>query len=222
MTGTGQQPCLDPQSEVLRETSRREGDSGGDSRNLDRYSGDGRARGLSVAARGPEPERDVRELFLELRAPLCRYLISLRLQRAEAEDVAQESFVRLCEQDGEWRAENVRAWIFRVAHNLAQDEHRRQKRRPMEELVDGDIPPNVQRAAHWMGHPSPEERLLEREREARLKTALARLPQELRQCLHLRAEGLRYREIGDVLGVGTSTVAEWVHKGLKKLEQELV
>ena len=39
-------------------------------------------------------------------------------------------------------------------------------------------------------------------KETRLKRALSRLPEEQRQCLHLRAEGLRYREIGEVLGRG--------------------
>ena len=60
-----------------------------------------------------------------------------------------------------------------------------------------------------------------REQDARLKAALARLPEQQRQCLHLRAEGLRYREMAEVLGVGTSTVAEWVQKGLKQLERDL-
>jgi RNA polymerase sigma-70 factor (ECF subfamily) len=63
--------------------------------------------------------------------------------------------------------------------------------------------------------------LLEREQDARLKWALARLPEEQRQCLHMRAEGLKYREIGEVLDASTSTIAEWVQKGLKQLERDL-
>jgi RNA polymerase sigma-70 factor (ECF subfamily) len=204
------------------------GDGFGDSRQSDT-----RTHGLSAVVRVPEPTASVREMFLELRAPICRYLMSLGLQRAEAEDVAQESFLRLCEQashpvaqeqkpsdKGGARMENVRGWIFRVAHNLAQDEHRRRKRRPTEELRDDEEHP-VGYSQYSDGRPSPEETLLEREQDARLKAALARLPEQQRQCLHLRAEGLRYREMAEVLGVGTSTVAEWVQKGLKQLEREL-
>jgi RNA polymerase sigma-70 factor, ECF subfamily len=186
----------------------------------------GRALAVAAAAEGDTANsRDVtgpselRELFLELRVPICRYLISLGLDRAEAEDAAQESFLRLCARDSknDGHEENVRGWIFRVAHNLARDEQRRRKRRPAEQLED------VEHAAveHKETRPTPEEHLLEREREARLRWALARLPAEQRQCLHLRAEGLKYREIGEVLNASTSTVAEWVQKGLKQLERDL-
>ena len=206
MTGNGQ-PCLDL-----------EGDADGDSR-----GGDERARGLSVVPSEPETGRDLHELFVELRAPICRYLMSLGLRRAAAEDVAQESFLRLCQQESGGnapRAENVRGWMFRVAHNLARDEYRRQKRRPTEELQsDEGFQGKHQELVD--GGQSPEQRLLERERDARVKTALSRLPDEWRHCLHLRAEGLRYREMAEVLGVGTSTVGEWVQKGLKQLERDL-
>src|SRR4051812_12564963 len=60
------------------------------------------------------PVREVRELFLEMRVPLCRYLVSLGLSASEAEDAAQESFLRLCERPQP--LENVRGWMFRVAH----------------------------------------------------------------------------------------------------------
>ena len=162
-----------------------------------------------------ETHGDMRELFLELRAPLCRYLVSLGLGRTEAEDVAQESFLRLCQRSGTKDPANVRPWIFRVAHNLARDEHRRRKRRPAAGSED--------EAAfdHADQRPSPEQNLLQREQDTRLKTALAQLPEEQRQCLHLRAEGLRYREIAEVLDVGTSTVSERVQKALQSLSREL-
>ena len=163
---------------------------------------------------GQASDRNVRELFLELRAPLCRYLVALGLQSAEAEDVAQESFVRLCER-GDGDTENIRGWMFRVAHNLALDEHRRRKRRQTEALAEDE------EFEYADGRPGPEQNLLELERDARMKAAMARLPERQRQCLHLRASGLKYREIAEVLNVGTSTVAEWVQKGLSALGREL-
>jgi RNA polymerase sigma-70 factor (ECF subfamily) len=181
-------------------------DLGGSAHEQTRFGGGSKV----VSAKAEDP----RELFLELRAPICRYLVSLGLDRAAAEDVAQESFLRLCERDTQ-KDSNVKGWIFRVAHNLARDEQRRKVRRPTVELEREDD------YEYPDGRPSPEKSLLDREKEARLKSALARLPEEQRQCLHLRAEGLRYREIGEVLGAGTSTIAEWVQKGLKQLGREL-
>lgn len=210
----------------------------------------GNGLGLALAAEGAEGDTsksaeagtsELRELFLELRVPMCRYLISLGLDQAEAEDAAQESFLKLCQFAGRGGchpmvqgqdpgdkvgAQNIRGWLFRVAHNLARDEQRRRKRRPTEQLGnDWENPPgkNAQ-----VGHPelredrpTPEQHLLEREQDARLKWAMARLPEEQRRCLHLRAEGLKYREIGEVLEASTSTIAEWVQKALKQLESDL-
>jgi RNA polymerase sigma-70 factor (ECF subfamily) len=163
-------------------------------------------------------EQSLPQLFTELRDPLCRYLLSLGLKPAEAEDAAQESFLRLCErvaQEGAQNQSNIRGWIFRVAHNLARDHYRYSQRRPAEALDD-----NMEAVdASSDSRPTPEEHLLERERDKRLKAALERLPAEQRHCLHLRAEGLRYREIAEVLGVSTSTVAEWVQHALKSLAE---
>jgi RNA polymerase sigma-70 factor (ECF subfamily) len=66
----------------------------------------------------------------------------------------------------------------------------------------------------------PEQQAIARQRSLRLQAALARLPARQQECLHLRAEGLRYREIAEVLGAGVSTVAEWVQQGLKTLVKE--
>jgi RNA polymerase sigma-70 factor (ECF subfamily) len=198
-----------------------------------RYSGRGERMaagnglGLALAAEGAEGDTaksedvgaaELHELFLELRTPICRYLISLGLDRNEAEDAAQESFLRLCQRGIKNDAgENVRGWMFRVAHNLARDEQRRRKRRPAEQLEDGEGFVVEQKETR----PTPEQHLLEREQDARLKWAMAQLPEEQRRCLHLRAEGLKYREIGEVLEASTSTIAEWVQKGLKQLERDL-
>lgn len=157
------------------------------------------------------------EAFTELRDPVCRYLLALGLGPGEAEEVVQETFLRLCQHlaaDGP--QPNLRGWVFRVAHNLARDEHRRRLRRPSQPLADehGDLPGNADPQA------TPEQQLIERERTRRLEEALDRLPARQRECLHLRAEGLRYREIAEVLGAGVSTVAEWVQQALKTLGKE--
>jgi|SRR5579864_4138915 len=167
---------------------------------------------LSIA---PVADRhNLAEAFTELREPVCRYLLALGLGPAEAEEVVQETFLRLCQHlDSQGPRDNLRGWIFRVAHNLARDEHRRRKRQPSQPL---DVS-----ASSADPQATPEQRLIARERTRRLGKALARLPVHQQECLHLRAEGLRYREIAEVLGAGASTVAEWVQEALKTLGREL-
>jgi RNA polymerase sigma-70 factor (ECF subfamily) len=157
------------------------------------------------------------EAFTELRTPVCRYLLALGLDSGQAEEVLQETFLRLCQHlaaDGQQA--NLRGWVFRVAHNLARDEHRRRRRRPSESLQDA--PGNIEVRADPRA--TPEQQLIAQERENQLIAALERLPAHQRQCLHLRAEGLRYREIAEVLDAGVSTVAEWVQQALKTLGEE--
>jgi RNA polymerase sigma-70 factor (ECF subfamily) len=157
------------------------------------------------------------QAFTELRTPVCRYLLALGLDSGQAEEVLQETFLRLCQHlaaDGQQA--NLRGWVFRVAHNLARDEHRRRRRRPSESLQDA--PRNLEVQADPRA--TPEQQLIAQERENQLIAALERLPAHQRQCLHLRAEGLRYREIAEVLDAGVSTVAEWVQQALKTLGEE--
>ena len=60
----------------------------------------------------------------------------------------------------------------------------------------------------------------ELEKFNRLRVAIARLTLAERQCLHLRTKGLRYKEIAEILGLGTSTIAETLYRVIDKLTQE--
>ncbi len=190
--------------------------------------GDGDSeRELSIPAVAPswaaEPDtpviagQNLADAFTELRDPVCRYLLSLGLDRPDADEVLQETFLRLCRHiSADGPQENLRGWVFRVAHNLARDEHRRKRRRPAQSLEERQV--NIETRADPAA--TPEQQLIARERERRLAAALERLPGHQRECLHLRAEGLRYREIAEVLGAGVSTIAEWVQQALNTLGEE--
>jgi RNA polymerase sigma-70 factor (ECF subfamily) len=60
---------------------------------------------------------------------------------------------------------------------------------------------------------------MERERLLRMHRAVKSLSPQQRQCLHLRAEGLRYREIADATGVTISTVAEFLRRAVARLKR---
>lgn len=163
-------------------------------------------------------EAQLTEVFDLLQAPLCGYLTKLLGSLAEAEDVAQEAFLRLYAQLRRGEAvPNARAWLFRVAHNLAIDRQRRAQR--AEALTED----GWRRLGEQLADPAPlpEQTVLEQERLARMEAALARLSPQERHCLYLRLEGLRYREIAEVLGLALPTVTTFLARGIQKLTRDL-
>ena len=82
---------------------------------------------LLSEGRASEHQVKVAKIFELLWEPVCRYLILSSVSRGVAEDLAQESFLRLyaCMEKGQ-SVDNVSAWVFRVARNLAVD-HLRKK-----------------------------------------------------------------------------------------------
>jgi RNA polymerase sigma-70 factor (ECF subfamily) len=76
------------------------------------------------------------------------------------------------------------------------------------------------RALELLDESTPEHAVLKKEKFRRLASAIRALTEVERECLLLRAEGLRYREIGEVLEMSTSTVADTVDRAVKKLAEK--
>lgn len=152
------------------------------------------------------------QLYEEARQDVYHYLLRLGLSPAEAQEGAQEVFLRLYSglvQGDSIR--NPRAWVFRVAHNLAMGRHAAGDR--------GESLDAATEAALADGGPGPEGTAILRQRNARLSEALAGLSPQQRKCLYLRAEGLRYREIAETVGVGISTVSEFISRAVARLRR---
>jgi RNA polymerase sigma factor (sigma-70 family) len=67
--------------------------------------------------------------------------------------------------------------------------------------------------------PGAEAELLEKEKMERIAAAWKGLSPQQRECLHLRAEGLKYREIGETMGIGISSVREFLVRAITKLQR---
>ena len=159
----------------------------------------------------------VHALFDQLHVPVFRYLLRRTRDSGRAEDLTQETFLRLVRHLRENRVlENPKAWLFTVANNLAIDASRNESH-----FKDLD-------EAHWKqiedssseAQPDPERVMLQRERVDRLHIAVLNLTPLQRECLHLRAEGLRYREIAALLEISSSTVMDAVRRATIKLARE--
>lgn len=157
----------------------------------------------------------VTELYDRLRPSLYVYLCSLGLSKDHSEDVIQETFLRLMRHFMIQSAnENLRAWVFRVAHNLSMDFHRSEKRW----FRDHEAEPHRVRRDRVDPAPNPEQKIILDERMKQFQIAFARLTPKQRHCVLLRAEGLRYRAIAEVLGVSVQRVGELMQRAISLLE----
>ena len=158
----------------------------------------------------------VSEVFELLKDSVFRYLVRVLDDPSEAEDVMQETFIRLYRALHKGQViEDVRPWIFRVAHNLVL--YRFRKKSPVElldpagwDLLKEQRDPSA----------SAEQRVLEKEQQARFEVALARLSPQEKYCLELRAEGLSYREIAQVFEMKAPTLVSFLGRVIKKLKSE--
>ena len=130
-----------------------------------------------------------------------------RLQNAaDAEDVYQDVFLRLFEQDtADWDGERTKAWLLRATVNRCADIHRFRLRRPVLALED----------ISELARPADDE-------GAKLWDAVARLPGKLRTAVHLHyAEGYSTEEIAVLLGVPAATVRTRLHRARHQLKDLL-
>ena len=168
--------------------------------------------GVLPQARTSSLRERVSKLYLEAREDVYRYLLTLGLDPAHAQEATQEVFLRLYTalRKGE-EIQSARAWIFRVAHNLGLKI--RSKRDPYTPLT-----PEIEvRAAS--PEPGPEESLIDRERMLRFHRAVGNLSEQQRRCLFLRLEGLRYAEIGSTLGISASAAGEFLRRAVARLKK---
>lgn len=150
-------------------------------------------------------EQEVIDLFDALRHPVLRYLLGIGLEIQDAEEIVQEVFLALFQhlRAGKSR-KNLRSWVFRVAHNLGL-RHRERKRENGEMPVVADQSPN------------PEAQFANAQKNARILAVVNALPEQDRACLDLRAEGLRYREISQVLGMSLGAVSTSLARSMARV-----
>ena len=167
----------------------------------------------ALSAAPPAIELEVIDLFDQLRDGLLRYVVSLGLGVHDGEDVIQEVFLSLFRHLRLGRSRsNLRGWVFKVAHNLAlkqrQRVHRQQPRTGADEsLLDNHLDPQA----------NPEEQVAETQRQRQLLSVVAALSEQDQDCLRLRAEGLRYREIAGVLNISLGAVAKSLARSMQRL-----
>jgi RNA polymerase sigma-70 factor, ECF subfamily len=156
---------------------------------------------------------------------LYRYLLRLVREPAAADDLFQQTWLRVMEKIGRYDARrNFESWLFSVAHNLAVDSWRGKRGESLHDAGDtgdaGDAgesrePPGERLRA---GDPDALERLLDFERGAMLAACMHELPVIHREVLTLRfEEDMKLEEIAEVAAIPLSTVKSRLRRALEGL-----
>jgi RNA polymerase sigma-70 factor (ECF subfamily) len=157
------------------------------------------------------------QLVQRWQQPIRRLCVRMASDEHRGHDLAQETFARVYSQrSGFVAGRKFSTWLWRIAINLCHDDFRRVGRRAEVSL---EATATEQTAS---SDPAPDEQLLERERSDLVRDAVSSLPEEQRAVLILREyEGLKFREIADVLGVPEGTVKWRMSEALGELGRRL-
>lgn len=190
------------------------------------------ARGAADAALMARVREGDRDAFADLvdhhKDPLVGYLARLTGSPDRAQDLAQETFLRLYRAAGSYRERGqLTAFLYRIATNLVRSEARRERRwRLLAPQLgvsgSGDATAGAGAPGHGIEAAGGPRRLLQRELQRRLADALAALPLELRAPLVLyEIEEWSQRDIARALGCREGTVKSRLFRARHRLREEL-
>lgn len=145
-------------------------------------------------------------------APLMAYALRLLDGRVEAaQDVVQETFLRLCRTPSDHLEGRLAAWLFTVCRTRVIDMRRKahhDSAAPATLLADPS--------------PGPEQMAQETDEAARLQRLVEVLPERQRELLYLRLHaGLSYREIAEVTGLTVTNVGYHLHAAVRSLRSRM-
>ncbi len=169
----------------------------------------------SMTERAPsDPDDWIRDALACHEGPLLRYAFSLTQNAETAQDIVQDTFLKLCEQKRETVAPYLARWLYTVCRNRTLDILRKSNR--MVELTEEEMnqtPANT---------PSPSEATEQRDLYARVLQLLENLPPNQREVIRLKFQSqLSYQEIADVTQLTATNVGFLLHTALKSLRQRL-
>jgi RNA polymerase sigma-70 factor (ECF subfamily) len=166
-------------------------------------------------------ERDA----IPLRAPLYRRALRMTHNRADAEDLLQDTMMSAYARFDSFRqGTNLNAWLHRILTNTYINTYRKKQRQPVqfptEEITDQQLAAN---AAHSStGLRSAEDAALETLPDTEIKTAMQALPEQFRMVVYYAdVEDLKYKEIAEIMDIPKGTVMSRLHRGRRQLRRLL-
>lgn len=142
---------------------------------------------------------------------------------AEAEDVAQEAFLKAYRALASFRGDSAfYTWLYRIAINTAKNALVSQRRRPVDFDLDLQDPEQYDRQAKLKETDTPEAVLLTDEIRTVVEEAMEQLPEDLRTAIVLRElEGLSYEEIAEAMDCPVGTVRSRIFRAREAIDKKL-
>lgn len=158
---------------------------------------------------------DFRKDILPLKDKLFRLALRITLDRAEAEDIVQETMIRVWNKRDEWdELESVEAYCLTVARNLAIDRSEKKDSQTVELTIEAEQTPDAS---------SPYDRLVNKERLKLVHRLVGELPEKQRLIMQLRdVEGKSYKEIAAALRLTEEQVKVNLFRARQKVKQKFI
>lgn len=158
---------------------------------------------------------DFRKDILPLKDKLFRLALRITFDRAEAEDIVQETMIRVWNKRDEWNElESVEAYSLTVARNLAIDRSEKKDSQTMELTIEAEQTPDAS---------SPYDRLVNKERLKLVHRLVGELPEKQRLIMQLRdVEGKSYKEIAAALRLTEEQVKVNLFRARQKVKQKFI
>jgi RNA polymerase sigma factor (sigma-70 family) len=165
-----------------------------------------------------ESSLTLEEIFASMERPLLAYVYHLMNDRDEAQDIVQESFLRLHQHFDEVRQPS--AWLYRTSRNLAFSYKRKHgKVVPFSPIVGEDDSPSMEQIDE---QPLPDDRTEHLESVGLAMLCLDRLAEDMRTLVKMKfVEGLSYKEMAATTGMSIGNVGYKLHHAIKLLAGEM-
>ena len=172
-------------------------------------------------------EHAYRELVRRYQRPVFSLIYRMVHDRERAEDLAQETFVKVLNALDSYRPQyKFSSWIFKIANNAAIDRLRRKELNTLslDGAPDAVTTERQEGSSLQIAHSgeSPLQELEARELGSQIERAISQLRPEYRSCIMLRhVEGCAYEEIAEILDLPLGTVKTYIHRARSELRDLL-
>ena len=155
--------------------------------------------------------------IMPLKNELYRLALRITLNPAEAEDVVQETMMKVWNRRDEWeRLESIEAFCLTICRNLSLDKLRRMDNQA--QTLDATIDPSDSRVAS-----NPEEQTVQRDRVQLVRQLINQLPEKQRSVMQLRdIEGKSYRDIATILQISEEQVKINIFRARKTIKERFL
>ena len=150
---------------------------------------------------------------LPLKNQLFRLALRITLSREEAEDIVQDTMIKVWDKRYEWsNIDSIEAYSLRICRNLSLD--RLKKRDNQNDSLEEEQLDTVHTS-------TPQDRLIDQDRLRVVKEIVDSLPEKQRSCMQLRDfEGKQYKEIADILGITEEQVKVNIFRARQTVKQQ--